>query len=113
MQIEERVVERAARADLMAADDVRHAHHHAADALFVEHHAVGEDRRGLADDLEAGPRDEHRDQERADRIERSGYPKRTATSDTSTAHVVRTSLRVCSASAISSSLCSARARAAS
>ena len=35
VQIEERVIGRAARADLMAADDFRHGHHHAPDVLLV------------------------------------------------------------------------------
>ena len=84
-----------------------------ADLVLVQHHAVGQDVRRFEADLQAGARDEDRDDQRADRVEHrvAELDRRPATA--STAHDVSTSLRVCAASASSSSLLSARPCAAS
>ena len=43
VQIEKRMIRRAARADVMAALDLGHAHDDAADVVFAHHDAVRED----------------------------------------------------------------------
>ena len=69
VQVEEHVVGRAARADVMAAEHARHAHHDALEIGVGDDDAIAEDAGRGARNLIAGVADEAGDDQRRERIE--------------------------------------------